>query len=127
MNILLLLPMLQEIIQIDEMIEKRTSIYPCPIDLREEEEVYRLFTILEEALSKYKKEIEKFGVLSIDDMEVEIGSNLRIDLNYLGDIIDTCNSIKNLCYVENPKLIFIVANDFKRAARNILKKRLGDN
>lgn len=127
MNILLLLPMLQEIIQIDEMIEKRTSIYPCPIDLREEEEVYGLFTILEEALSKYKKEIEKFGVLSVDDMEVEIGSNLRIDLNYLGDIIDTCNSIKNLCYVENPELIFIVANDFKRAARNILKKRLGDN
>ena len=127
MNILLLLPMLQEIIQIDEMIEKRTSIYPCPIDLREEEEVYGLFTILEEALSKYKKEIEKFGVLSIDDMEAEIGSNLRIDLNYLGDIIDTCNSIKNLCYVENPKLIFVVANDFKRAARNILKKRLGDN
>lgn len=127
MNILLLLPMLQEIIQIDEMIEKRTSIYPCPIDLREEEEVYELFTILEEALSKYKKEIEKFGVLSVDDMEAEIGSNFRIDLNYLGDIIDTCNSIKNLCYVENPKLIFVVANDFKRAARNILKKRLGDN
>lgn len=127
MNILLLLPMLQEIIQIDEMIEKRTSIYPCPIDLREEEEVYGLLTILEEALSKYKKEIEKFGALSVNDMEAEIGSNLRIDLNYLGDIIDACNSIKNLCYVENPELIFIVANDFKRAARNILKKRLGDN
>ena len=127
MNILLLLPMLQEIIQIDDMIEKRTSIYPCPIDLREEEEVYGLFTILEDALSKYKKEIEKFGVLSINDMETEIGANLRIDLNYLGDIIDVCNSIKNLCYVEDPKLIFIVANDFKQAARNILKKRLGDN
>lgn len=127
MNILLLLPMLQEIIQIDDLIEKRTSIYPCPINLREEEEVYSLFTILEDAQSKYKEEIEKFGKLSMEDMQNELDINPRIDLNYLGDIIDTCNSIKNLCYAEDPKLIQIIAIAFKQAARNILKKRLGDN
>ena len=128
MNILLLLPVLQEIIQIDNLIEKRTSIYPCPIDLREEEEVYALFTILEDALSKYQYQIEKFGTLSTEDMKKKIDENAcRIDLNYLGDIIDTCNSIRNLCYVEKPELIFIIANDFKQAARDTLKKRLGDN
>lgn len=127
MNILLLLPMLQEIIKIDDLIEKRTEIYPCPIGEKEEDEVYGLFTILEDALSKYQYQIEKFGTLSTEDMKKKIEENTyRIDLNYLGDIIDTCNSIRNLCYVEKPELIFIIANDFKQAARDNLRKRLGD-
>lgn len=127
MNILLLLPMLQEIIQIDDLIEQRTSIYPCPINPREEEEVYSLFSILENTQDKYKKEIEKFGKLSMEDMQNELDTNPKIDLNYLGNIIDICNSIRNLCYVEDPELIQIIAIAFKQAARNILKKRLGDN